>query len=107
MLLRLSFCITLLLVASSSTKADVLTDNCTAIGDLARNIMAKRQGGTDMSVMMSVVDKLDEENPIKGIGKAMVIQAYQAPLFNGDEYKQRTISEFANEIQVKCYQGSQ
>lgn len=91
--------------ASPPKSAAILTENCTAIGELARNMMAKRQSGTDMSEMMSVVDKLDDKDPLKSIGKAMVIQAYETPLFNSEDYKQRTISEFANEIQVKCYQS--
>ncbi|MER8373927.1 hypothetical protein [Mesorhizobium sp. M1406] len=92
---------------ASPPKAATLTQNCTSIGELARSIMMKRQSGTDMSQMMSVVDKLDDENPVKSIGKEIVILAYAMPLFNGEDYKQRTISEFANKIQVKCYQGSQ
>ena len=107
MSLRLPFYVTLLfIIASSQTNADILTDNCTAIGDLARNIMEKRQSGTDMSAMMSVVEKLADENPIKGIGKTIVIMAYEMPLFSLDENKRQTISEFANQVQVKCYQGA-
>ncbi|RRI02290.1 hypothetical protein EH240_12540 [Mesorhizobium tamadayense] len=87
------------------TKADTLTVNCTAIGDLARNVMEKRQSGTDMSVMMAVVEKLADDNPVKAIGRSIVIMAYDMPLFNLDENKQQTISEFANQIQVKCYQA--
>jgi hypothetical protein len=98
---------TMLLLTTSPVYADILTQNCTAIGELARSIMEKRQSGTDMSVMMSVVDKLDEKDPIKDVGRAMVIEAYEAPLFNGDEFKQRTISEFANKIQVSCYKTAQ
>ncbi|QND57866.1 hypothetical protein [Mesorhizobium huakuii] len=92
------------LLITSPLNADILTDNCTAIGELARSIMQKRQNGTDMSVMMSVVEKLADDDPIKGIGKSMVIMAYEMPLFS--EFKERTISEFANQVQVKCYQGS-
>ncbi|WP_143748343.1 hypothetical protein [Mesorhizobium carmichaelinearum] len=90
----------------SPTKADILTENCTAIGELARNIMQKRQTGTDMSEMMAVVDKFDKDPNLKDLARQMVILAYQMPLFSVEENKQQTISEFANNIQVRCYSNS-
>ncbi|RWC10335.1 MAG: hypothetical protein EOS52_25260 [Mesorhizobium sp.] len=103
-MLRIAFAIGTLALLVGGARANVLTDNCTAIGGLARNVMEKRQSGTDMSVMMSVVEKLDDKNPIKDMARSIVIMAYDTPLFSLEENKQQTISEFANQIQVKCYQ---
>ncbi|MEI8717351.1 hypothetical protein [Mesorhizobium sp. ISC11] len=89
----------------TKSNSKTLTANCTAIGSLARTIMDKRQSGTDMSTLMSVVEDIKEGDPIKELGKQIVIQAYAMPFFNGEELKQRTISEFANDFQVKCYQS--
>jgi hypothetical protein len=80
------------------------TENCTVIGGLARKIMEARQNGVDMSAVMSGFDKVDGDPDFKILAKDVVIQAYATPLFNGEEYQQRTISEFSNEMQLKCYQ---
>lgn len=82
-----------------------LTANCTALGSLARSIMEKRQGGTDMSELMSVVDKFDVES-FKPIARSMVMMAYSMPRFNGEEFKQKTILDFSNQVQLACYQGN-
>ncbi|UCI21078.1 hypothetical protein FJ970_09050 [Mesorhizobium sp. B2-1-8] len=82
-----------------------LTANCTALGSLARSIMEKRQDGTDMSAMMSVVDRFDVES-FKPIARSMVMMAYSMPRFNGEEFKQKTILDFSNQVQLACYQGN-
>ncbi|MEI9405904.1 hypothetical protein [Mesorhizobium argentiipisi] len=87
-------------------KADaILTKNCTALGGLARSIMDKRQGGVDMSQIMSAIESISNEE-FKPVARSMVIMAYNTPRWNGEELKQQAISDFSNQVQVACYQGN-
>ncbi|UCI33262.1 hypothetical protein [Mesorhizobium sp. B4-1-4] len=89
------------------TRAGNLED-CSAYGHLAYTIMKQRQSGIDMSVLMSILEK-KADGAAKRQAQQLVIDAYDTPLFEIEENKQRTISEFANKAQVYCYQskGSQ
>ncbi|MGX5839770.1 hypothetical protein ACWGTI_03485 [Mesorhizobium sp. ArgA1] len=94
-----------LVVAAFPTLGRSLTAECTFYGDLARTVMEKRQKGVDMSVLMAIVEK-QATGQFKSLARRIVIAAYAKPLFSLEKNKQQTISEFANEIQVRCYQTS-
>ncbi|RUU86450.1 hypothetical protein EOB59_28890 [Mesorhizobium sp. M7A.F.Ca.MR.176.00.0.0] len=96
-----------LLVAIASVapaKAATVAD-CAAMGRLARSIMEKRQEGVDMSAMMSALETTSDKGFIP-VAKAIVIDAYAIPRWNGAEIKRRSIMDFSNDIQVKCYQSN-
>ncbi|TIV12713.1 MAG: hypothetical protein E5V95_35670, partial [Mesorhizobium sp.] len=85
-------------------RAETVTESCNAIGGLARSVMTKRQSGADMSEIMTAVESIDQKDFIP-IARSIVIAAYGIPRWNGEELKQQAISDFANDVQVRCYQA--
>ena len=89
------------LATITPTSADNL-QNCSAYGHLAHTIMARRQSGIDMSVLMSIVEK-QAQGSVKRQAQQLVIEAYDTPLSGTEENKQRTISEFADKAELYCH----
>ena len=81
------------LTLSTAVKAD--TDTCEEIENFARTIMSNRQSDVSLVSMIKVV----KDNKL---GKKMVIDAYESPMFNGKAYKDKTINEFANKWYMTC-----
>lgn len=91
MLKPITFALTL---AASPLTAE--TDVCAQAGSLAAKIMEARQVGVPVSAVISI---FEDDNMT-----AIILAAYQTPRFSSDEYQQRAIADFRNEIEVICYE---
>ena len=72
---------------------------CSDASEGAEKIMKLRQQGYSMR-------KLMEEFQDNDFGKAIVQDAYDQPRYNTDEYQQKIIKKFSNEIYSLCIKKS-
>lgn len=79
-------------------------DTCSVLSDLAKTIMTKRQDGASMTDMMAIVK--DRDSAAGQVTKAMIIGAYEIPAYSTDEVKQRTITDFSNQVALECYKAA-
>ena len=93
---KLLLAVTLLLAFNASAKLSI--DNCYQLEELAGVIMEARQAGSTMGEMIKLADnhKLTE---------ALVIDAFEVPLYETDEYKQREIDKYKNKVFKMCFQS--
>lgn len=74
-------------------------DPCPTWGQLAATIMELRQGGVSMAELMNVTDN--------DVARQLVIAAYDIPQYSTSRYKERAITEFANDVMLVCYKEFQ
>ena len=68
---------------------------CESMGELAYMVMELRQEGVPMSQTMQISDS--------ELVKAIIVEAYNYPRFNTQEYKEKAAEDFRNEVEVECY----
>lgn len=88
--------ITITLAALLSAPAMANDNPCPDIYELAKSIMTGRQNGVPLIKMIEV-------GKGNSVINAMVLDAYESPMFHGDLAKGRQINEFANKNAVMCY----
>ena len=94
----------LLLAASFSTHAD---ERCTIYGQLAEVTMRGRQAGMTLEAMMEFSREKQPNSAIGDTHRAMILDAYEQPRYQGETMQQRAIAEFANKRLVACYRALQ
>jgi len=72
-------------------------DFCTQIHTLGETIMGARQKGMSLPTMMGTL-----QGNLKELLTPIVMEAYSHPLYSTPEIKKKTVSEFANSLQLKC-----
>ncbi len=81
--------------------ADSAASTCSHASDLARTIMEARQKGVPATKTINTVLPLVPEAS-SGLITDIVTAAYRQPRFNGAEYQQNAVSDFADEVYVAC-----
>lgn len=94
--------LSILLTSTQLSIAGESEDLCSAMEDLAKSIMERRQDGTSMSVMMKVTESIGDIN-VEKLAKQMVITAYKINKFSTKEYKEDAIKKFSNSVALTCY----
>ena len=91
------FIIPLMLTFSSNT---VLADDagCRNLGEIAQTIMKHRQSGTPISSVIETVNKVFSNPDAVKIMKAIVVEAYETPLYSSE-----SIKEESSEIRSKSF----
>ena len=84
---------------ASPALADVET--CSNASELARSIMEARQSGIPASKTVATVLPLVSEGST-GLMTDIITAAYKQPRYNGAEYQQTAIGDFADEVYVAC-----
>jgi len=79
---------------------------CESFESLAGTIMSNRQMGVELSKMMKVTATLSSTPDVEAFVKKLVIEAYQKPAFESEEYQSKAINEFKTEVAVECYKTS-
>lgn len=74
---------------------------CGAWAELAKGIMAARQGGVPMRELMDRMSQPTEDPVIT----KMIIRAYDSPAFQTEGVQQRAITEFENWAYLTCMRG--
>ena len=85
------------LTVSAAAQADAST--CEEVEHFARVAMTARQSDLPL---ISLIKAMKE----KEFEKAVIIMAYEKPLFNGKAYKDKTINAFANQWYISCLKSS-
>ena len=86
-----------LVFASISAQAN---QTCSRFSSLAETIMTAHQSGV---AMQDLVEDLGNDERAKKSVMPIIIAAYQKPRFSTEEYKQRAIDSFRDQVAVACY----
>tara|TARA_R110000772_G_scaffold55614_1_gene126974 strand:- start:43 stop:333 length:291 start_codon:yes stop_codon:yes gene_type:complete len=89
----------LILIVALTISTAVQADTCEEIEHFARVVMTARQSDLPL---ISLIKAMKE----KEFEKAVIIMAYEKPLFNGKAYKDKTINAFANQWYISCLKSS-
>ncbi len=105
-MLRFLFVIILVILLfvwpKSPTRADILNENCYALGQLAEVIMRDRQ--QDMSLTEVLQTHVLSQDPrIQVTARDIVIQAFQRQGFSNPRSQETLNHEFRNQIELECY----
>ena len=74
---------------------------CEDVASLAKTIMNVRQDGVSMAKLLGAINNSDDE-PVRDIGKAILMDAFEVPHYNGSELKKKEISDFENKWMLAC-----
>lgn len=75
---------------------------CPSVESLARTIMKGRQMGHPMSSLMEIANN-NSEPAIAELMRKLIVLAYAKPRYSTEEFQEREIANFANDVSVKCY----
>ena len=99
---------------SSSAQAQIKSNNtkdafCQNIGELASNVMTMRQMDVPMTKVMAIInthasDASVDQNSVS-FARNLVIKAYERPSFSTEQYVQKAVIDFRNEVEVACYRA--
>jgi hypothetical protein len=78
---------------------------CPVMGDISANLMGARQDGKVLSDAMRGMEGSLSDPLLGPIVRAMIIAAWERPRFSTQEYKDRAVVDFRNEIETQCYSG--
>jgi hypothetical protein len=94
-----AFWITAMLMAAPAAAQD---NPCAMMGMMAKEIMAIRQMGGNMSDLMGPLMALDQ-GPERDIAIAMVKDAYAQPRYIMPDFQRQAINDFRNGVEALCY----
>lgn len=81
----------------------VSVELCSAVGNLAENIMTARQARIPLADILLVVDVTDPD--IRELARAIVFTAYKQPVMSFNNTKAQTIDNFRNTVEISCYEA--
>lgn len=76
-------------------------DICASMGQLAENIMKRRQEGTPPSTLRAAF----AGNKVEDLAVSMVEAAYERPRFSTDEMQLKEVQNFRAESETSCYKA--
>lgn len=103
-LLAAAFLLAMSFMTHSAT--DTNEDYCKNLHQLADNIMFFRQDGVSVIKQMELVESTKPTKDFKRLMEMMIEKAYKEPKFGSEEYKAEAITEFANDIYIRCKQAN-
>lgn len=71
-------------------------DMCREMGEIAEMIMQIRQTGAPMSELIGIAEGND-------LLMGMILDAYNQPIYTTEEYQQRAVRNFRNDMEAFCY----
>lgn len=96
----------LILAVALLTLANVgYTAPCSEIAKLAESIMTSRQSNIDMVKMYAIADKAG--GATGNVTKAITKAAYSRPLYSTQEYKEKHIRKFKNDVFLQCLKSEE
>ena len=93
-------------VFSSSIFASAQDEICDGLHELGTAIMDARQSGIPIQTLMSYAEN-NFESVMADWMKGTIIDAYEVPKISGDVYQDKSITEFSNQLYVKCYKAAE
>jgi hypothetical protein len=91
---RLLIAVTAALMMSSAQAKEP----CAVLGELARTVMDSRQLGVALSKLMDIVKD-------DSLSKRIVLDAYEQPRYQAEEFKRAAVEDFGNKWEIMCYQA--
>ena len=79
-----------------------MQDKCAVISNLAETVMDRRQAGVAMVDMMALAYKA-EDKAVTDILVVIIRQAWDEPLWSGEERKASETGEFRDQWALACY----
>ncbi|OLP56798.1 hypothetical protein BJF92_12050 [Rhizobium rhizosphaerae] len=101
-------CACVLIMLSALTGAQTARaekDMCEVVGQIAEAIMQRRQNGSSLQSSLELVRKVGPEGTAK-VFEALVIAAYERPMFSTDDNKKSAVGEFRDDSQLACIKGT-
>ena len=90
----------ILIVLMASAPA-IAADICGNLSSLAATVMRGGQAGVSMKIQMDVFNQ-DKFSLTKGLGRALIIEAYERPRYSTKKYQQREIENFRDKVYLRC-----
>lgn len=79
---------------------------CESVAGLAESVMRARQSGAPLAGIMKHANGLKTESKddelMKAKLKSFIVEAYEHPKFNSEQFKQNAIQDFADKKQLQC-----
>ncbi|MBD9372782.1 hypothetical protein IB238_09135 [Rhizobium sp. ARZ01] len=88
---------------ATSASAQGIYDDCPGAGKIARRMMEVRQLGVSLTDAMKVAEGADIS--VREFVVDLVKAAYSEPAYSTGEMQERSVEEFANGIELACYNG--
>lgn len=90
-------------IALLSTPAFGQDDFCASVGDFAETSLERRYDGMTLSEQVAVVNENIEGSDLRKFIRAIVLQAYQEPMYRATKVDH--ILAFRNRWEVACYEA--
>jgi hypothetical protein len=81
-------------------------DTCLNIKNVASAIMQSRQSGMEAQDVVDIMGKHVEEDWLYRAHIHIIIDAYEARVYESDMYRKKIIREFANKYYIACWKGT-
>lgn len=91
-----------LLVGALENPAHSNENRCQSFGELASSILQSKYAGVPVSAAVGVIKQHFPKDAHKG-GIALVMLAYGKPDYASEEYQNREIAIFRNQVEMECY----
>lgn len=88
-------------LAAQENNTDLITQ-CKQWSEVSGKIMEYRQQGQLMSDIMGMFEGVD----LNGAVQKIIVSAYELPRYSTDEYQERAIADFANDVFLGCVKGA-
>ena len=92
-----------ILLLGNTAYSDDVMDTCKIVEEFAEAAMKNRQRGVRMSRQMEIVDDSEIGDEYKSMFRALIIDAYQIPRYEGEDYQNPVINDFTDTIFKECY----
>lgn len=86
--------------------AGVKDELCPKLAELAQSVMAARQKGVPLEVLMPLTNR-GKEPKIEQLAKAIILEAYAVPQYSSEQYQNSAIVEFGNSVSLACYNAEE
>lgn len=97
--------ITLVLATLQPTFA---SDYCTSLGEMAESTMRMRQAGVPITKAVRKYEEVVYSTSAAGkLAQAILIMAYEQPMYSVERNKELAISEFGSGVFVQCLKATQ
>lgn len=77
-------------------------DNCKNMAEFAKNLMKNRQSEVPLTRVVEIIKEQELESESEEFQMYLALEAYDEPLWSGQEHKQRAIIEYENKIYSLC-----
>lgn len=89
--------------AANVADAQLTTETCQTLSELAQTIMGARQTGVPLTNMISLVEQ--NEEPFKSFYKTLVMEAYKKPRYHTERMQTSETTDYSNQVLLECLEA--